>query len=92
MNLRIGRVGKLLAPSYSGCRRCQTPWRFVRHHDTAYAPGRALFALCEKCWQGQKTPQARMIFYRCLWMAWEPGYARWEDIEAGVLAEAMFKP
>lgn len=89
MNLRVGRIGKPFAPSFGWCLRCETPWRFVKEHDTEFAPGRALFPLCEKCWRQLGTPQARMVFYRGLWMSWSPGYARWEDIEAAVLAESV---
>lgn len=90
MNLRIGRIGQWLAPAYSVCYRCQTPWKFVRHHSTEYRPGHACFPLCEKCWHDLKTPDRRMPYYRMLVASWSPGYARWEDIESAVLGEGAF--
>ena len=69
LNLRIGRIGQLFAPGYSSCGRCKTPWRFVKSHDTHYAPGEWIFALCRKCW-AELTPEERLPFYQQVWNDW----------------------
>lgn len=95
LNVRLGTWSQRLAPGYSWCFRCETPWLFVKHHDTEYVEltetqaGRACFALCEKCW-AELTIKQRMPYYRQLWEHWESlgvGEERhWQDIEAAVLA------
>lgn len=84
MNLRIGPVGKVLAPGYSWCHRCRTPWKFVEAHVTDYLKGRGCFPLCEKCWAELETPDARLPYYRELWMEWEFRGGLWDNIEKAV--------
>lgn len=68
MNLRLGPIGKLLAPGWGDCLRCHTPWKFVHYHTTSW--GRTgCIALCEKCWS-ELTPQERLPFYRQLIEIW----------------------
>lgn len=62
MNVRLGRWSRLFAPGYSWCLHCGTPWLFVRERPVEYAPGRAQFALCVKCWDELK-PIRRHIFH-----------------------------
>jgi hypothetical protein len=90
VNIRIGRISQLLTPDYSWCHRCGTTWYFVRWHCTTYEPGRGCFPLCEKCWRGLKTPEARVPYYRQLWDEWAAtgtGKApeTWGEIERAVL-------
>jgi hypothetical protein len=90
MNRRIGRIGQLLAPSYGFCKKCKTPWRFVREHTTSYGTrGRGCFPLCQKCWD-ELTPQTRLPFYRALVMSWkhfdEPVEQTWAQLQEAVLA------
>jgi hypothetical protein len=69
MNLRIGRIGKLFAPGYSWCQRCDTPWRFVHYHVTSYTDSSGCLPLCEKCWH-DLTPEQRLPYYRQLIERW----------------------
>ena len=89
INFRLGSAAQWLAPGYSWCGRCETPWKFVDHHATYYQPGRGVFALCQKCWS-ELTPQERLPFYRQVYEEWERlgcGDREWPDIERAVLAE-----
>jgi hypothetical protein len=36
VNLRLGPLAGLLAPGFSRCKRCRTPWKFVVEHATPY--------------------------------------------------------
>jgi hypothetical protein len=65
MNLRIGRLGRLLAPAYGQCARCLTPWRFVREHSVSYGAGHGMFVLCEKCW-AETSLSDRWSYYRTM--------------------------
>ena len=93
LNLRIGRVGQLLAPGWGYCLRCKTPWRFVRWHDTQYGTqGHGCLPLCEKCW-AELTPTQRVPFYRELIESWHEAPGResafdeeWAEVEAAVLS------
>ena len=95
MNLRVGRIGKLLAPGWGWCLRCETPWRFVRYHVTDYGDrGHGCLPLCEKCW-AEMTPQRRIPFYHCLIWDWHEKYPdmsrglsfdeEWAQVETAVL-------
>lgn len=91
MNLRVGRICQLFAPSYGWCLRCKTPWPFVRCHDTRYgADGRGCLPLCEKCWAAL-TPAQRLPFYRELIESWHAGSElfdeEWTLVEAAVLSD-----
>lgn len=70
VNLRVGRIGRLLAPGFGACLRCMTPWRFVREHITRYTPSSGCFPLCEKCW-AEMTPEQRRTYYVELIAMWE---------------------
>jgi hypothetical protein len=89
LNVRLGTWSQRLAPGYSWCAHCETPWLFVAHHDTDYRSDRGIFVLCEKCW-AEFTPQQRLPYYRQRFDHWKQnGYAdeqEWQDIEASVLA------
>lgn len=101
MNIRVGRIGWLLAPGYSHCGKCETPWKFVRRHTTEIDNSRGCFPLCERCWQELETPEARLPFYAELWRSWvtqpmslrspvdeaDEMAADWPRIKAAVLAE-----
>lgn len=83
--MRIGRIGKVLAPGWGGCLRCRTPWRFVPHHTTWYTPNRGCFPLCEKCWKELAYPRFRMPFYRELFDSWGSAHdQKWPQIETAV--------
>lgn len=56
-----------------------------------YTDSRSCFPLCETCWTGLGTPEARLPYYRVLWNEWigdgsEPDPADWDAIEAAVRA------
>jgi hypothetical protein len=88
LNIRLGTWSQRLAPGYSWCFRCETPWLFVPNHTTDYRPDKGCFALCEKCWQ-ELTPQQRLPYYRQLWEHWnQSGLSEaeeWQEIEMAVL-------
>ena len=92
MNLRIGRIGRLLAPGYGWCLRCRTPWLFVRWHHTFFGSRcHGCLPLCETCW-AELTPAQRLPFYRELIQSWheEPGRGlafdeEWSLVETAVL-------
>lgn len=69
--MRIGPIGRLLAPGYGQCGRCRTPWKFAPWHHTSYSEptlascGWGCIALCEKCWAGL-TPEQRLPHYERL--------------------------
>lgn len=94
MNLRIGRIGQLFAPSYGWCLRCKTPWVFARWHDTTYgSEGNGCIPLCEKCW-AHLTPAQRLPFYRQLIGSWHEHPHRglafgeeWPLVAAAVLSD-----
>lgn len=50
MNVRLGPLSKILAPGYSYCRGCRTPWLFVEPRTVWYSSYSGQFALCVKCW------------------------------------------
>lgn len=73
MNRRLGRWSQLLAPGYSFCRRCKTPWRFVKWHDTSYGRGHGCLPLCQMCWS-ELTPEQRLPYYLELIASWHERY------------------
>lgn len=91
--MRIGKIGQRLAPGYSWCHRCLTPWPFVTHHDTAYSEHSGCFPLCEQCWQELETPARRLPYYQELLAEWDrltPGYVTAEltaAVERAVFSE-----
>lgn len=70
MNVRIGKISKILTPSYSGCGRCDTTWAFVDYHNTFYTENNGMFPLCEKCWS-ELTPEQRLPYYYNLFIEWD---------------------
>jgi hypothetical protein len=87
LNIRVGIIGKLVAPGYGDCGRCRTPWLFVRYHVTKYSNGSGCFPLCQKCWRELGTPEARLPYYRDLLARWhDPDGAKWCAVEAAVRA------
>src|SRR6476661_6753234 len=91
VNIRLGSWVRPLAPGYSWCRRCKTPWLFVEPHVTDYTRFRGLFALCERCW-AELTPEHRVPFYRELVTDWhatpgkEPSFdEEWALVQTAVL-------
>lgn len=85
MNLRLGRLGQLIAPSYGYCLRCKTPWRFVDHHTTWYAPSSGCFPLCEKCWAKLQRPERRLAFYAQMVFGHWNKPSLWPDVRDAVL-------
>ena len=78
-----------LAPGYSWCKRCGTPWKFVEEHETWYRPTHAVFALCRPCWP-ELTSEERLPYYRQVFDDWERfgcGDREWPEIERAVLTE-----
>lgn len=88
MNVRVGRVGRLVAPSYGQCLRCSTPWRFVEPHVLAPI-GRIV--LCEKCW-GECSVDERLGYYRFDWHRLEHPSITWEALEAAIRSESRGAP
>jgi hypothetical protein len=62
LNWRLGPMSRWLAPGWSWCYCCGTPWLFVRDHTTWYREFEGTFPLCEKCW-GELTPETRWPYY-----------------------------
>lgn len=87
LNVRLGTWSQRLAPGYSWCLRCETPWLFIVHHNTDYRSDRGIFVLCEKCW-AELAPEQRLPYYRQLWEQWthHADDQEWQDIETAVLA------
>jgi hypothetical protein len=69
VNIRIGRISRLLSPGRGACRRCHTTWRFVKPHHTEYMDWRWCVPLCEKCWS-ELTPQQRLPYYYDMILEW----------------------
>jgi hypothetical protein len=87
LTMRLGRWSRALAPGYSWCLRCETPWRFVTPHYTQYDPSRGCFPLCEKCWTELETPEARLLYYlRMVQDRPPPKVEMWQKIKKAVLA------
>ena len=89
---------RIMAPGYSTCGKCNRPWKYIESHSTSYGKmfgpkqdmRSAMFPLCEKCWISLKTPQARLPYYRELWLSWNEDnehHASWEYIKIAVLLE-----
>lgn len=57
LNIRLGRWSQILAPGYSYCRRCKTPWLFVEERTVWYTRSSGQFALCIKCWDEATAEQ-----------------------------------
>ena len=70
---RRAAIEKTLAPGYSTCLCCDRPWKFVKGHSTQYTEGSGGFPLCEDCWDALGTPEARLPYYRQLYMEWLGG-------------------
>lgn len=91
--MRIGKIGQRLAPGYSWCQRCLTPWKFVEGHDTRCSKSWGCFPLCEECWRELETPERCLPYYRQLLAEWErltPGHVTPElaaAVERAVYAE-----
>lgn len=86
---RIGRISRILTPTYSGCLKCHTTWFFVEPHITSYDEHNGCFALCKQC-REELTPTERLPYYRTLWVMWDrdscAATKRWQDIETAVMA------
>lgn len=85
MNIRIGKISKILTPSYSCCEKCNTTWVFVKYHNTMYTNSRGMFPMCEKCWC-ELIPEQRLPFYRSVFLRWNnDGSLDFEVIKKAVL-------
>lgn len=78
MNIRIGKISKLMFPDYGQCRRCRTTWNLVAPHVVYYQQGHGLFRLCEKCWQ-DVAPVDRLPYFDDVRVA-----AYWPAVAAAV--------
>lgn len=85
-----GKILQFLAPHYSYCFRCYSPWKFTKEHSTMFTEDDGCFPLCEKCWS-QLTPQERLPYYCQLWDSWRKfGYRdpnEWDLIKKAVLED-----
>ena len=45
-----GLCEQIIAPSYSTCKRCWRPWKFIESHTVSNGPGTGYFEYCEQCW------------------------------------------
>lgn len=84
MNIRIGKISKILTPNYSCCRKCSTTWVFVKSHNTMYTNNNGMFPLCEKCWS-ELIPEQRLSYYKNLFLEWNNNCSDFELIEKAVL-------
>lgn len=86
MNIRIGRISKLLSPGTSWCQRCHTTWAFVQPHTVRYNEIRGIFCLCTKC-NSELAPADKLPYYeRVAWQGWRKKLY-WEQIERAVLSD-----
>jgi hypothetical protein len=67
------------ARGYSGCYRCGGTWDYTEDHITTYDESQGCFPLCETCWLGLGTPEARMPYYEALRDRWIQGAAERGD-------------
>ena len=81
--MRIGWLGRLLAPNYGCCGRCGTPWLFEKPHCTFHSAKRGCFPLCEKCW-AELSIEDRVPYYWDLWLSWTFPKPDWELIKKAV--------
>lgn len=58
-------------PALKGCRRCGRLHTEVPSHCTDFHDYRGMCPMCETCWWELETPEARMPWYRGLWLLWE---------------------
>lgn len=89
--MRIGRISRLLFPSYGRCYKCKTTWNLVDPHITDDYPytGSGCFPLCEKCWEELGTFDARRPYYAQLYEDWgRPDEERYKRIIAGLEEES----
>lgn len=61
--------------TYGRCYRCHLPWDLVRlhggqTHSTHFKRSSGLFPLCCDCWQELSSPEARLPYYRALFLSW----------------------
>jgi len=80
MSIRTRRIRawflRLIAPGYSCCLHCGTPWKFVDHRPVQINPGRAFFFACVDCWPlldpAEKYMYAQQAVYGIGW-GWRRG-------------------
>lgn len=75
-------------PEYGTCGKCERPWNFVETHSTQCSETSGMCPLCEKCWEELKTPEARLPYYKSLWLDWHrwgKPPTIWKNIEKAVM-------
>lgn len=88
MNIRLGRWFQILAPGYSHCVRCRTPWRFVEPRVVWYSSSSGQFALCVKCWNETHIAQ-RIIAHMLVSERNELSEETFKDIEAAIVRDSL---
>lgn len=88
MNIRLGRWSQILAPGYSSCTRCRTPWRFVRERTVWYTPSSGQFALCVRCWDETHVAQ-RVIAHMLVSERNDLSEETFEDIEQAIIRDSL---
>jgi len=86
----LASIFSFLNPSFSTCSRCEMPWSNITSHTTWLPKNSGLFPLCTSCWEELETPEARLPFYKQLWLRWHRSGTpkeKWEDIETAVMNE-----
>lgn len=95
MNLRIGKISRLVSPGWGSCYRCYTTWNFVKSHITSINHTSGCFPLCEKCW-AELSVYERIPFYKQLYDSWKTrgcgASYPFEVMRIAVLKENSVKP
>lgn len=69
INLRIGRISKLIFSNYGYCRKCHTTWNLVENKVVFYNSNSGCFALCQKCWNNSSKDE-RLHHYKSKMYSW----------------------
>jgi hypothetical protein len=62
VNLRVGRISKVIFPNHASCKKCNTTWGMVKEHVVEMSESAGCFALCEKCWE-ESNHNERLSLY-----------------------------
>lgn len=85
----LAPILSLLHPEFAVCGRCKMPLSNITSHTTRLQSS-GILPLCISCWEELETPEARLPYYKQLWLLWHrSGVPRekWEDIETAVMNE-----
>jgi hypothetical protein len=70
-------------PGYGCCSNCGSPWNTCKPKDVVTGVDRAMFAVCEDCWDKMTLDQRVYAYYK-LWKKWGMEDEDFEKIEAEI--------